>query len=276
MSLACSRTLPRAPRISAAMKYIIVSKVRYVKEFEFDKQLVYNYESFMKREKLQVEKREILGKKIKSLRKQGILPANIYGKDFQSASVQLPIEQFMTVFNIVHETGLVDISFDGQTIPVLIHNVQVDPRSHTALHADFFKVNLKQKVSANIPVVAVGEPLAIVDKKGILINPLSEVEVEALPTDLPEKIEVNIEGLKEVGDQILVENLTVPANVTVVTDAAQLVFRIDELPPEEPEEVPAEEAAAEGAEGEKAEGGEEKAPEGEKKEEKSDKEAAKE
>jgi len=213
----------------------------------------------MKREKLQVEKRELLGKKVKQVRKQGLIPANIYGKDFQSASVQLPVEQFLTVFNIVHETGLVDISYDGQTIPVLIHNVQIDPKTHTPLHADFFKVNLKQKVSANIPIVAVGEPLAIADKKGILVNPLSEVEVEALPADLPEKIEVQIEGLAEVGDQILVENLKVPSDVTVVTDPAQLVFRIDELPPEEPEEVP--EATGEGAE-EKAEG-EDKAGESE-------------
>ena len=210
----------------------------------------------MKREKLTVEKREILGKKIKSLRKQGILPANIYGKDFASASVQLPLEQFLPVFSIVHETGLVDLSFDGKTIPVLIHNVQIDPKSHTPLHADFFKVNLKQKVNANIPIVAVGEALAVLDNKGILINPLSELEVEALPTDLPDKIEVSIENLKEVGDQILVENLTVPADVTVITEPAQLVFRIDELPPEEPEETPeAESAGGEAAEGEKSEEG---------------------
>jgi large subunit ribosomal protein L25 len=214
----------------------------------------------MKREKLQVEKRDVLGKKVKSLRKQGLIPGNVYGKDFQSASVQLPLETFMTVFNVVHETGLVDLAYDGQTIPVLIHNVQVDPRTHTPLHADFFKVNLRQKVSANIPLVAVGEPLALADKKGILVNPLSELEIEALPADLPEKIEVNIEGLAEVGDQILVENLTVPNDVTVVTDPAQLVFRIDELPPEEPEEAPAEEVGAEGevaAEGEKTGEGEE-------------------
>jgi large subunit ribosomal protein L25 len=217
----------------------------------------------MKRESLKVEKREILGKKVKQVRKLGLVPGNIYGKDFQSASVQLPLESFLTVFNIVHETGLVDLSYEGQTIPVLIHNVQIDPKTHTPLHADFFKVNLKQKVTANIPVVSVGEPLAIADKKGILVNPLSELEVEALPADLPEKIEVNIESLAEVGDQILVENLTVPSDVTVVTDPAQLVFRIDELPPEEPEESPAVEEGAEGeapTEGEKTEEGD-KAPE---------------
>ena len=182
-----------------------------------------------KRENLKVEKRAVVGKKVRKLRKEGILPANIYGKEFKSTSVQVPIKDFEKVFNIAHETGLVDIAIDSQTIPVLIHNVQIDPRSQAPVHADFFKVNLKEKITAKVPVVAVGESKAVLDKVGLLEQPLSEIEVEALPTDLPEKIEVNVENLAQVNDQIIVSDVKAPEGVTILTETSQLVFKIGEL-----------------------------------------------
>lgn len=182
-----------------------------------------------KRENLKVEKRAVVGKKVRKLRKEGILPANIYGKEFKSTSVQVPIKDFEKVFNIAHETGLVDLAIDSQTIPVLIHNVQIDPRSQAPVHADFFKVNLKEKITAKVPVVAVGESKAVLDKVGLLEQPLSEIEVEALPTDLPEKIEVNVENLAQVNDQIIVSDVKAPEGVTILTETSQLVFKIGEL-----------------------------------------------
>src|SRR3990172_8122762 len=151
-----------------------------------------------KREELKVEKRAVVGKRVKKLRREGILPANIYGKEFKSTSVQVPVKDFLKVFSEVNETGLVDLDYDSQTLPVLIHNVQIDPRTQTPVHADFFKVNLKEKITARVPVVAVGEAKAVVDKIGLLEQPVAELEVEALPTDLPEKIEVNVEALNAV------------------------------------------------------------------------------
>src|SRR3989344_7671467 len=155
----------------------------------------------MKRENLKFDKRTITGKKVKKLRREGILPANIYGKEFKSTSVQVPVKDFLKVFSEVHETGLVDLAYDSQTLPVLIHNVQIDPRTQTPLHADFFKVNLKEKITARVPIVAIGEAKAVTDKVGLLEQPVSELEIEALPTDLPEKIEVNVEQLTKVDDQ---------------------------------------------------------------------------
>lgn len=201
-----------------------------------------------KRENLSVEKRTVFGKSLKKLRREGILPANIYGKEFKSSAVQLPVKAFLEVFKKVHETGLVDVSFGNDTIPALIHNVQIDPKSQTVLHADFFKVNLKEKITAKIPVVAVGEPKAVADKLGLLEQPVSEIEVEALPTDLPEKIEVNVEALSQVDEQILVSDIKTSAEVTVLTDPSQVVFKIGELVTKEAEaEAAAEEAAAEAA-----------------------------
>ncbi len=206
----------------------------------------------MKREKLAAEKRTILGKKVKHLRREGILPANMFGKGIKSTSLQLPLKDFQHVFSIVHETGLVDLTVDGETHPVLIQNVHIQPITHIPLHADFFKVNLKEKVKATIPIVAVGEPKAVSDKIGVLLQPLSEVEVEALPADLPEHIEVNVEKLANIDDSISLGDVKIPAGIELMAEPGEMVFRIAELVSEAAEELAAEEEAA--AEAASAEG----------------------
>lgn len=199
----------------------------------------------MQREKFKVEKRTVVGKKVRKIRKEGLLPTNIYGKDFKSVACQLPLKEFKNVYKKVHETGLVDLNFDSQTLPVLIHNVQFDPRDHEILHADFYKVDLKEKIKANIPVVSIDESPAVIDKKGLLLQIVSELEVEALPTDLPEKLEVSIANLKEVGEEILASSIKAPSGVTILTDPNKIVLKIGELVSREAEEqAKAEEAAA--------------------------------
>ena len=232
----------------------------------------------MKHPKLVVEKRLVLGKKIKKLRKQGILPANIYGKDIKSVAVQLPYKEFNVVFKETGETGLVDVELDGAVRPVLIHNVQYDHFTRDPLHADFFQVNLKEKVKTMVPVEIIGEPKAVADKIGLLLQPLSEVEEEALPEDLPEKIEVNVEHLAAIDEQITIEDLKLPNGVVILTDSSQVIAKIAELVTKEAKEEAEKEAkeaeeakAEEGAEApEAAEQGEEKpetSPVEEKKEE---------
>jgi len=197
----------------------------------------------MKREKLRVEKRKILGKKVKKLRREGTLPANIYGRDIKSIAVQLPQKDFDKVFKEAGETGLVDVMVDSQTIPVLIHNVQTDYLGNY-LHADFYKVNLKEKVKTMVPISIVGEPKAVVDKVGLLMNILSEVEVEALPEQLPENIEVNVENLALVDEQITVGDIKAPQGVAILTDPGQVIVKIGALISKEAEELAAQEQAA--------------------------------
>lgn len=217
----------------------------------------------MTREKLKVEKRKVLGKEVKKLRREGFLPANIYGRNIKSEAVQAVFKEFQEVFEKAGETGLVDLQLDGQSIPVLIHNVQKNFRG-LVLHADFFQVNLKEKVKTNVPLEIVGEPKAVTDKVGILMNILSEIEVEALPAELPEKIEVNVEHLANIDDQITVADLKVPTGVEVLTDPNQVVSKIGELVSKEAQEQAAEEAAAaEEASAEGAQATEGQAAEGE-------------
>jgi large subunit ribosomal protein L25 len=216
----------------------------------------------MKRYKLKVEKRTVLGKQVKKLRREGVLPCNIYGKGIKSAAVQVPQTDFDTVYKEAGETGLVDVQLDEKVIPVLIHNMQKDFRGNV-LHADFFQVNLKEKVKTMVPLEIIGEPKAVTDKIGLLMNILSEVEIEALPEELPENIQVDVAHLANIDDQVTVADLKVPAGVTILTEPEQVVSKIGELITKEAAaEAAAAEAAAEaakaeaGAEGAAAEGAE--------------------
>jgi large subunit ribosomal protein L25 len=208
----------------------------------------------MKRESLSAEKRTITGKQVRKLRREGILPANLFGKGLKSMSLQLPLKSFQEVYKKVHETGLVDLEVEKDVHPILIQNVQVHPITHEPIHADFFKVNLKEKVHASIPIVAVGEPKAVTDKIGVLLQPLSEIEVEALPADLPEHIEVNVEKLAQIDESIAVSELKVPSGVELHAEPTEMVFRIGELVSEEAEELAEEEAAEAEAASEATEG----------------------
>lgn len=198
----------------------------------------------MKRVKLEVAKRDAFRKKLKNLRKSGILPANIYGKDIKSTAVQIPYKEFEKIFKEEGQTGLIDVTLDGQVSPSLIKNVQIDPLSRNILHADFHKVNLKEKIKAMIKVELVGQAKAVLEKIGMLIRPLSEVEVEALPENLPEKIEVSVEKLAAIDEQILVSDLKAQDGVVILTDPGQVVVKITELISKEAQEqAKAEEAA---------------------------------
>jgi len=186
---------------------------------------------------LKVEKRKVLGKKVKKLRKEGILPANIYGKNVKSLAVQVSLKEFLPIYKKVGETGIVEIMVEGEKTPrhALIHNVQKDPVTDQLLHADFHQVSLTEKITASIPVELVGESPAVAQKLGVLIQPLSEVEVEALPTELPEQFTVDISGLKEVDQAITVGDLKPPAGVKILTSEKEILVKIN--PPTKEEEV---------------------------------------
>lgn len=197
----------------------------------------------MKRESLTAIKRTVTGKRVRHLRKEGILPGNVYGKAIKSVSLQLPLKEFLEVYNKVHETGLVDLTIDGEMLPVLIQNVQIHPITYIPLHADFFKVNLKEKVKATVPIIAIGEAKAVTDKLGVLLQTLSEVEVEALPADLPENIEVNVENLANIDDHITLNDIKISKDVEIMAEPTEMIFRIGALVSEEAEELAAEEEA---------------------------------
>lgn len=210
----------------------------------------------MSSQALKVEKRKIFGRKVKVLRKDGILPANIYGKKVKSEAIQLKTVDFAKVFGQAGETGIVELLMAGKKRPVLIHGVQTDPVSDDIIHADFLQVNLKEKVTVQVPVELVGEASAEKEEGGTIVQHLDEIEVEALPNDLPDKFEINLAQLKEIDAFIKVSDLNVDnKKVKVNNDPEQIIVKA-EPPRKEEEEVqpPATEEEGEVVEEEVVEG----------------------
>jgi large subunit ribosomal protein L25 len=189
-----------------------------------------------KRPVIEAVNREMKGRKVKALRRQGLIPANVFGKTTESAAIQVKAADFIRLFSEVGETTLIDLSIESEKNPrpVLVVNVQHHPVTSVPLHIDFHQVSLKEKVTANIPVEIIGESPAVQDLGGVLLTALSEIEVEALPTDLPEKIEIDISGLTNIGDSIAVKDIKVDTSkVTITTDAEETVVNIQEPAAEE-------------------------------------------
>lgn len=202
---------------------------------------------------LSASKRTVLGRKVKNLRKSGFMPANIYGKKVKSQVVQVDKKNFVKLYSQAGETTLVELTVDKETKPVLIHNLQYHPVTGEPIHADFFQVDLKEKVAAKVPVEVVGEAPVVKDKAGVLLNLLSEIEVEALPTDLPDRIQVKVDSLKTVGESLKVADLKVSDKVKVLTDGNLEVVKIAPLISKEAEELTkAQEAAAAAAQAQAA------------------------
>jgi large subunit ribosomal protein L25 len=217
----------------------------------------------MKKHSLKGDSRSIIGRKVKKLRGEGLLPATVYGKKIGSENLAVSATDFAKTYSETGETGLIELSVGSDVKPVLVHHVQRDPVRNTILHVEFHQVDLKEKVHANVPLSLVGEALAVTQKVGVLLSLLSEIEVEALPTDLPEKIEVDVAALAEVGQELKVSDLHVPSGVTVLSDATISVVKVGELVSKEAEEqaaaeVAAAEEAAAPAEGETSTGDAEK------------------
>jgi large subunit ribosomal protein L25 len=207
--------------------------------------------------KLEYKKRNVFGKKVKNLRKEGLVPANIFGKKIKSESITVDLKEFKSAFEKAGETQIIDLS--GK--PVLISNVQLDPVEGTPIHVDFRKVDLTEKIKASVPVVADGESPAEKQGLGVVVLQLHEVEVEALPADLPEKIEIDQEVLTDVDQAIYVKDLKVSKGVEVLNDPEAIVIKVE--PPqkeEEPEPVP---EPTEGPESESQTEGEKPAESGE-------------
>lgn len=206
----------------------------------------------MNKKELKAEVRKVLGRKVKNLRKEGVLPGNVFGKKVKSEAIQVSLKDFEKVYKEVGETGLVMLQVGKSEKPVLIHNLQLNPVTDLPVHVDFLQVDLKEKVEAEVPVELLGESPAEKQGVGTVVQYINEIKVEALPTDLPEKFEIDVSKLSEVDQAIYTKDLKVDkSKVEVKEDPEGIIAKVE--PPQKEEEVvtpPAEEEA--GAEGEGA------------------------
>lgn len=181
-------------------------------------------------------KRELTGRKVKQLRNQGLTPATVYGHNFEPISISISTMELNKLYSHVGESTLVEIKMDDTTLPVLFKNPQYHPISSDLIHIDCHKVNLKEKIVATVPLEFIGESMSV--KNGnVLITVLDEIEVEALPTDLPEKIIVDISVLVDIDAQVTVADLIIDrSKVEVKNEADQVIVKTD-LPKVEEEVV---------------------------------------
>ncbi len=236
----------------------------------------------MDRLSLKATERTLLGKGVKTLRRVGLIPGNVYGNTKENEAVTVKLLDFTNTYKQAGETGLIDLKIGAEKVrPVMVRDVQRHPVKGTPVHVDFYQVNLSEKVEVPVPVVLVGEePDLVKSGEAIVLQTISEVQVEALPTDLVEHIEVNQQALKNIGDNLTVSDLSYDrSKLTVLTDGEEVVVKLDTAVSAEAEALleevaaEAEQAAAEASEtpadgeeaavedGESSQGSEEKASE---------------
>jgi large subunit ribosomal protein L25 len=194
-------------------------------------------------QKLNVRPREVLGKKVKALRRKGLLPGVVFGGHADSTPVETDLHTFALSYRRWGNTTLLSlIGLDGGEVPALVHDVSRDPVTGRMLHVDFARVSLTEKTHADVPLHFVKESPAVKTLGAVLLHALSEVTVEAFPQDMPRAIEVDLSGLQEIDDAIFVRDIVVDATlIKIENDPDQLVVKA--VPVKVEEEKPAEVAA---------------------------------
>lgn len=211
------------------------------------------------------QKRQTIGKAVKSLRKQGLIPAVVFGNEIEPDSIVLNQMAFAKLFSKVGETSLVDLKIDDKTYKVLINDVQFDPISDKIIHAGFYKPNLKEKTEVHIPVKVIGEETNPFIKSGeaVALQLMNEILVRALPSDLPEAFIIDVAQLTKVGEAITVGQLSFDKSKVEIMhlDEDELVVKLDNAVMAQTVEDTAAEALSEQEAIEKLEALKEKKPE---------------
>jgi large subunit ribosomal protein L25 len=182
---------------------------------------------------LKVEKREVLGKKVEFLRKQGLLPAELYGHGVANLHLSVNSKEFEKVYKEAGENTVINVSVDGVTKPVLIYDVQLHPVKGNVEAVDLYEVKMDEEIGASVPLEFTGESAPVKEGLGVFVEAMDEIEVEALPADIPQKITVDISFLKAVGDSIYVKDLPVTSKYKFTIGQETVVASVAELEKEE-------------------------------------------
>ncbi len=215
---------------------------------------------------LKVTNREILGKKVRFLRRQGITPVHLFGHGVESMSLQCGAAELHRVLAEAGQTRLISLKLDNEKEPrnVVVREVQTEPLTGETLHVDLYEVQMAEQVKVEVPVVVVGESPALKLKENMLVRELNALSIECLPANIPATVEVDISSLTESDQVVRVKDIKLDEGINVLNDPELVLVRISTRRVEEVEEAVAVEEVEEKAEVE-AEAGE--APKEESKEE---------
>lgn len=177
---------------------------------------------------LKAQKRTVLGKKVRQLRSSGILPSVIYGKGRSTEALAVSFSDFIKVWREAGETSVVELDIEGSKENVLISDVAFDPMRNIPIHADFLAVRMDQIIKAMVPIEFVGESPAVKNLGAVLVKVMHEIEVEALPADLPNEIQIDISRLEAINDRITISNIPVQSGVLLKANPEDVVVLVSE------------------------------------------------
>ncbi len=172
---------------------------------------------------LKAEKRNVVGKQVKALRRAGKLPGVIYGRHVEPIAISLEAHSTGLAMTKLTSSSLVTIKLDGTEYPALVRDRQRDYIKGNLTHVDFLAVDLNEKIRTMVGLHFIGVSSAVKDYNGVLVHNLEQLEVECLPTDLPERIDIDISVLKQIGDGIRVHDIAISDKVTILTDGDEMV-----------------------------------------------------
>jgi large subunit ribosomal protein L25 len=184
----------------------------------------------------EVSRREVSGKNVNKLRREGVLPAVVYGHGIETVPISLDYREASKTLDSISPSALVVLDIDGEKHYTLVRDKQRNPVRRTIIHVDFQAVSLTETVRADVNVNLVGEAPAIETYLGILVPSLEQLSIECLPTNLPDRFDVDISGLTEIGDSLLVGDLVAPDGVEILNDPEEVVVVIIAQAAEEEEE----------------------------------------
>lgn len=184
---------------------------------------------------LKAQSRQEVGRKVNKLRKADKIPAILYGRGIKSQPVSVSEKDFDKLYRQAGESSLVALEIDGKKTNVLIHDIVRDPLNERILHIDFYQVRMDEKIEAKVALVFSGESAAVKSEGGVLVKNIQEIEVKALPGNLPHHLDVDISALKTFEDHILIKNLLVPSGVEILAEPDEIVASV--VPPRSEEEL---------------------------------------
>jgi large subunit ribosomal protein L25 len=185
---------------------------------------------------LVASKREVVGKQVRALRREGKLPAVIYGRHVQPMNILLDYHSASRILGKLTSSGLVTIELEGKEYPALVREKQLDYIRNSLLHVDFLAVSLTEKITANVAIHLEGTAPAVKEFGAILVSGLTALEVECLPTDLPERFVIDISHLEGIGDGVYVIDVAVPENIEMLSDPDEMIVVATAMAAEEVEE----------------------------------------
>jgi len=196
---------------------------------------------------LKVTRRDVLGKKVRFLRRQGITPVHLYGRGIESVALQCDTPQLQGVLAEAGQTRLINLKFEGERRPrtVVVREVQKGIRPGELYHVDFYQVQMAEMMKVDVPIILVGESPALKSRENMLSQDLNILNIQCLPANIPASIEIDTSILTEIDQAIRVKDIELDEEITVLNDPELVVARIITRPVEKVEEVEAVEVEAE-------------------------------